>query len=118
MGAAKDRPVIHMLVMETDEQHPKDRKEKGSFGELLHRHFDKAGREHDPPLGVETDHKFVVGDKGGRVPTFDEVKDYDAILLTGSMYDAHGENQWILDLLALLKGKSSADFSLTLRYPS
>jgi hypothetical protein len=30
---------------------------------------------------------------------------YDGLLITGSVYDAHGDNPWILELLSLLKGE-------------
>jgi GMP synthase-like glutamine amidotransferase len=99
----KDMPKVRMLVLETDTAHEETIKARGTFGQILHHHFAQAGKEHDPPLGVETDRRFVVAEEGGKVPTFDEVKDFDAILMTGSMFDAHGNNQWILDLLALLR---------------
>lgn len=102
----KDMPKVRMLVLETDTAHRETIKARGTFGQILHRHFAQAGKEHDPPLGVETDRRFVVAEEGGKVPTFDEVKEFDAILMTGSMFDAHGNNQWILDLLALLRGES------------
>lgn len=101
----KDMPKVRMLVLETDTAHKETIKARGTFGQILHHHFAQAGMEHDPPLGVETDRRFVVAEEGGKVPTFDEVKDFDAILMTGSMFDAHGNNQWILDLLALLRGE-------------
>ena len=101
----KDMPKVRMLVLETDTAHEETIKARGTFGQILHHHFAQAGKEHDPPLGVETDRRFVVAEQGGKVPTFDEVKEFDAILMTGSMFDAHGNNQWILDLLALLRGE-------------
>jgi hypothetical protein len=48
--------------------------------------------------------KFVVESKGGRVPNVDELKDVHAILITGSMFDAHGDDEWILKLIKLLRG--------------
>jgi hypothetical protein len=97
-----------MVVLETDEPHPDDHHEKGSLGEILHQHFDKAGQSHDPPLGVETDMVFVVKEKGGRIPRIEEFEGVQGVLITGSMYDAHGDDQWILDLLELLKSTSEA----------
>jgi hypothetical protein len=48
--------------------------------------------------------RFVVTDKGGEIPEASEFEGFHAVLITGSMYDAHGNNQWILDLLDLIKG--------------
>ncbi|KAF6834758.1 gmp synthase [Colletotrichum musicola] len=98
-----DAPVVRMIVLETDTAHPHTHAEKGSFGDILHSHFQNAGADHDPPLGVDTDQRFVVEEKGGKIPTFDDFDDYQGVLITGSMYDAHGDNPWILKLLDLLK---------------
>lgn len=97
-------PVVRMMVLETDEPHPQSQERKGTYGENLHRHFKAAGDEHKPRLGIETDIRFVVADKGGEVPKASEFEGFDAVLLTGSMYDAHGDDDWIKDLKALLKG--------------
>lgn len=105
----KDLPKIKLLVLETDETHVETQKDKGHFGQVLHHHFSKAGLNHNPPLGVETDRRFVVADKGGKVPTYDEIKDYHAILMTGSCYDAHSDNPWIIELMNLLRGKESSN---------
>jgi hypothetical protein len=99
-----DSAVIKIFVLETDESHP----ERESFGEILHQHFAEAGAKHRPPLGVETEQEFVVTDMGGRIPKIEEFEGYDGLLITGSRYDAHGNDQWILDLLALLKGMYDA----------
>ncbi|KAL0932356.1 gmp synthase [Colletotrichum truncatum] len=96
-------PIVRMIVLETDTPHPETQSTKGSFGEILHSHFQNAGADHDPPLGVDTDQRFVVEEKGGKVPAFEEFDDYQGVLLTGSMYDAHGDNPWILKLLDVLK---------------
>lgn len=91
------------MVLETDEPHPDTAREKGSFADILHQHFAKAGKTHDPPLGVETDQRFVVTDKGGKVPSFEEFEGFNCVLITGSMFDAHGNDAWILELLDLLR---------------
>lgn len=39
------------------------------------------------------------------MPTVDEFEGFDCVLITGSKYDAHGDNPWILQLLDLLRGK-------------
>lgn len=101
-------PVVRMMVLETDEPHPKSKERLGSYGENLHRHFKAAGDSHKPPLDIESDIRFVVADKGGEVPKAAEFDGFDAVLLSGSMYDAHGDDEWIGDLLALLKGGPSS----------
>ena len=98
-----DADVVKVFVLETDKPHPATENERGSFGEILHEHFSKAGSTHHPPLGVETEQVFVVTEQGGRMPTAEEFEGYDGLLITGSMYDAHGDNPWIHELLALLK---------------
>ncbi|KAI4177271.1 MAG: hypothetical protein LQ346_007715 [Caloplaca aetnensis] len=105
---AHTKPTIHddrirMLVLETDDQHPDDHRERGSFGEVLDSVFKEAGDEHDPPLGVETVITYVVEEKGGSVPTVEDMQDIHAILITGSRYDAHGNDPWILKLVELIQ---------------
>ena len=96
-----------MLVLETDEPHPDTQAERGSFGAILDDLFREAGAEHSPPLGIETEMHYVVEDGSentGHVPTADEIPmNTSAILLTGSMYDAHGDDEWILKLVKLLQ---------------
>lgn len=96
---------VRMLVLETDEPHPDTKIEKGSFGEVFDTLFKEAGENHDPNLGIETVMKYVVEDDGGKVPKFEEIdaEDIHAILVTGSMYDAHGNEGWILQLIELVK---------------
>ena len=111
-----DPPVVRMIVLETDQPHPDDHDEKGSLGEILHDHFTRAGEDHEPPLGIETDQIFVVKEKGGRVPKVEEFEGVRGVLITGSMYDAHGDEEWILELLDLLRGTfCGRPFSLRLR---
>lgn len=102
------RESINMLVFETDEPHPETENRKGSFGDIFHDLFTKAGAEHDPPLSVRTSMHYIVDDpengKHGHVPSATEIpKNVHAILITGSVYDAHGDDEWVLQLLELLK---------------
>ena len=97
---------VRMLVLETDEQHPDDHEERGSFGDVFDSLFKRAGDEHDPPLGIETIIRFVAENKGGSVPTLEDVEDVHAILITGSMYDAHGDDPWILKLVDFIQSTS------------
>jgi hypothetical protein len=99
-------PMVKMIVLEVDEPHPDDLKEKGSLGEILERHFIKAGKNHSPPLGVEVDQRFVVEDKGGKIPSVEEFEGVKGILITGSTYDAYGDDEWILKLMELIKRES------------
>ena len=101
---AKD--TIKMLVLETDATHPETQERRGGFGHVFNDLFQQAGDAHDPPLGVETDMHYVVedGDNPGHVPTIDEIpSDVRAIIISGSMYDAHGNEPWILKLVDLLQ---------------
>jgi hypothetical protein len=95
---------IHMLVLETDETHPDTQKEHGSFGEVLDTLFKKAGDDHEPALGIETVIQYIVEDDGGKIPKFEEIgDDIHAILITGSMYDAYGNDEWIIKLMKLIE---------------
>jgi hypothetical protein len=95
---------IRMLVLETDETHPDTQKEHGSFGEVLDTLFKKAGDDHEPALGIETVIQYIVEDDGGKIPKFEEIgDDIHAILITGSMYDAHGNDEWIIKLMKLIE---------------
>ena len=94
---------VRMLVLETDEPHPETIARRGTYGAIFNELFTKAGSEHDPPLGIETTMTYVVEPDGGKVPEFNEVDEVHAILVTGSMYDAHGDDPWILKLMSLLQ---------------
>lgn len=104
---SKKNDVVRMLILETDEPHPDTLATRGRFGDILGNLFTKAGREHDPPLGIECDMHYVVEDgseNAGHVPTIEEIsEDTTAILITGSMFDAHGDDEWILKLVKLLQ---------------
>lgn len=106
MDTPKDE--VHILVLETDEPHPETQDRKGSFGEIFHALFNEAGHAHAPPLKVTTSMHYVVDDPDhdhhGHVPQPSEIPaSTTAILLTGSMYDAHGTDRWIQQLLTLLR---------------
>ncbi|ETN36303.1 uncharacterized protein HMPREF1541_08580 [Cyphellophora europaea CBS 101466] len=105
MKASNDE--VHMLVLETDEPHPETRDRKGSFGDIFHNLFNEAGHTHDPPLKITTSMHYVVDDPAnnhhGHVPKLSDIPvSTRAILLTGSMYDAHSSEPWVLQLLDLL----------------
>jgi hypothetical protein len=100
---------IKILILETDEPHPTIHASKGSYADILTKHFEKAGANHDPVLEFQADVRFVVDDKEngkeGRVPNASEIdEDIQGVLITGSMYDAHGEEKWIKDLMGFLQG--------------
>lgn len=93
-----------MLVFETDEPHPETIRRRGTYGAIFDELFTKAGKSHSPPLEIETTMTYVVEDDGGVVPAVSDIgDDVHAILVTGSMYDAHSDDAWILKLLDLLR---------------
>ena len=96
---------VRMLVLETDETHPDTQKETGSFGVVLGELLKKDGDEHKPSLGIETAMQYVVEPEGGAIPKLEEIgDDVHAILITGSCWDAHGDDPWILKLIEFIKG--------------
>lgn len=111
---------VRMLVLETDDAHPDTQKEKGGLGEVLGELFKKAGDEHDPPLGIETVIQYIIEDQGGKVPEPKDIgDDIHAILITGSVYDAHSDEKWILKLMDFVKRRytiprCSEDYLLTI----
>jgi GMP synthase-like glutamine amidotransferase len=97
-----------MLVLETDETHPDTQKEKGGFGEVLNELLVNAGNAHNPKLGIETMMQYIVEPEGGKIPKKEEIgDDVHAILITGSEWDAHGDDEWILRLVGLIRRTSS-----------
>jgi GMP synthase-like glutamine amidotransferase len=94
-----DAPVIKIFVLETDTTHP----QQDSFAQILHDFMSKAGAAHHPPLGVETEQELIVPQMGGRMPKIEEFDGYDGLLITGSRYDAHSDEPWVLELLELLR---------------
>lgn len=105
-SATMGKDTIKLLVLETDTPHPETQERRGSFGSIFNELFQEAGAQHKPPLGVETEMHYVVeeGDEPGHVPSLDSIApDVRAIIISGSMHDAHGDNAWILKLLELLR---------------
>ena len=92
---------IHLLVLETDTPLPKVSKERGSFADIFHDLFAKAGKSLKPPVEVQTSSYYVVGDEAEYPASLDGV---NAILLTGSKYDAHGNDPWIHKLISFTRG--------------
>lgn len=100
-------PKVRMLVLETDEPHPDTQEETGSFGQVLHNLLREAGEDHDPKLGIETMMQYAVEPDGGKIPKPEEISDdIHAILITGSVYDAHSDETWILKLMDFIKRTS------------
>jgi GMP synthase-like glutamine amidotransferase len=49
--------------------------------------------------------QYVVEPEGGAIPKLEEIgDDVHAILITGSCWDAHGDDPWILKLIEFIKG--------------
>ncbi|RYP14601.1 hypothetical protein DL765_006272 [Monosporascus sp. GIB2] len=102
---------VRMLVLETDEAHPDTQEEIGSYGAIMNELFREAGEQHDPKLGIETVMHFVPEPDGGRVPEPEGIgDDVHAILITGSSYDAQGDDEWILKLMKLIRCTSSETY--------
>ncbi|OAF98994.1 class I glutamine amidotransferase-like protein [Paraphaeosphaeria sporulosa] len=102
--ASEHPDKVRMLVLETDDPHPDTQEEKGSFGEVLNDLLVEAGEQHDPKLAIETIIHYAVEPRGGRIPEPPEITDdIHAILITGSVYDAHSDEAWVLKLLNLIK---------------
>jgi hypothetical protein len=105
--ARLEPPKIRMLVLETDEPHPDTQSEQGSFGQVLHNLLEDAGKKHDPELGIETKMQYCVEPDGGKIPAPEDIEEgVHAVLITGSVYDAHSDEPWILKLLDLVKRMS------------
>jgi len=101
---SKHKDKVRMLVLETDETHPDTQKEIGGFGEVFNNLFVKAGDDHDPQLGIETMMQYIVEPEGGEVPGPNDIpEDLHAILITGSEWDAHGDDEWIHKLMDFVK---------------
>lgn len=101
---SKHDDKVRMLVLETDETHPETQKEIGGFGEVFNDLLVKAGDDHDPQLGIETMMQYIVEPDGGRVPGPSDIpEDLHAILITGSEWDAHGDDEWIHKLMDFIK---------------
>ncbi|KAF3040048.1 hypothetical protein E8E12_001506 [Didymella heteroderae] len=101
---SKHDDKVRMLVLETDETHPDTQREIGGFGEVFNNLFVKAGDDHDPPLGIETMMQYIVEPEGGEVPGPNDIpEDLHAILITGSKWDAHGDDEWIHKLIDFIK---------------
>lgn len=99
---------IRLLVLETDQTLEDTSQRKGTFGDIFHSLFEKAGQQHDPPLELETTMNFVVESEGGKIPDVSKVGDIDAVLITGSKYDAHGDDEWILNLVQWIRCEFSS----------
>ncbi|KAF3035987.1 hypothetical protein E8E11_005319 [Didymella keratinophila] len=101
---SEHKDKVRMLVLETDETHPDTQKEIGGFGEVFNNLFVKAGDDHDPQLGIETMMQYIVEPEGGEVPGPNDIpEDLHAILITGSEWDAHGDDEWIHKLMDFIK---------------
>ncbi|KAH8732877.1 class I glutamine amidotransferase-like protein [Phaeosphaeriaceae sp. PMI808] len=95
---------VRMLVLETDEPHPDTQIERGSFGDILNQFLVNAGEAHTPKLGIETVMQYIVEPNGGQIPKREEItEDIHAVLITGSEWDAHGDDKWIRKLIDLIQ---------------
>lgn len=96
---------VRMLVLEVDEPHPKTQDKKSSFGQILNVLLARAGEEHEPKLEIETVMQYIIEPKGGGIPRCSDIsRDVHAVLVSGSMHNAHRDEAWVLKLLELIKG--------------
>ena len=103
---AEATETLKVLVLETDDVFPETRERKGTFGQIFHALFEKAGKQHNPPLKLETTMMFVVEPEGGKVPDTSAADGFHAVLFSGSKHDAHGDDEWILKLVKWIQGVS------------
>lgn len=75
--------------------------------------FSRVGSALSPPIDTQVTPCYVVGnndpslEEDGRLPEVSELGGYDGVLITGSKYDAHGDNLWILKLMEWIQGLSA-----------
>lgn len=93
---AKD--AMHICVLETDTP-AEGESEHDRYGKVFEELFTQASQELSPPLKVKVTSAYVVE---GKYPT--DLDKLDAIVITGSKFDAHDEEtEWILNLIQWLK---------------
>lgn len=104
---------LRILALEVDSVFETTRERRGTFGDIFHELFTTAGAEHNPPLEVETIGRFVVEPEGGAIPDVIELEKLDvhAVVFSGSKYDAHSDDPWILNLVKWIQGMHDFLFS-------
>jgi hypothetical protein len=100
------RSAIRVLALETDDVLDSTRARRGTFGDIFNELFAAAAATHDTPLQTDTQIRFVVEPEGGAIPGLEELETYkiQAVVLSGSKYDAFSEDAWILRLVKWIQG--------------
>lgn len=100
--------AIRLLVLEAEEPHPEIQDRRGRYHDMFHELFSNAGARENPPIKVKSDARYIVEEENP-LPTMEEMREkYDGVVISGSNYDAHGNNEWILKLVSWLQGKKSS----------
>ena len=108
-----ERPhKIRVMVLEVDSVLDTTKARRGTFGDIFNELFAAAAAEHDPPLEAETFIRFVVEPEGGTIPDLEELErnDIHAVAFSGSKYDAHANDEWILRLVKWIQGQFHLPF--------
>jgi hypothetical protein len=102
---------IRLLILETDTPLPPIHSERGGYAAIFQELLRKVGGELSPPIDVHVTPCYVVGNndpsspEDGALPDISECATYNGVLITGSKYDAHGNNPWILKLVQWIQGR-------------
>lgn len=104
-SAVKSSTTVRLLVLEAELPHPEVHERRGRLVHMFEEIFRKAGDQQKPPINVEVSSRFIV-DGEEKLPSMSEMREnYDAVLVTGSEFDAHGDDEWILRLIEWIQGK-------------
>lgn len=105
--ASSEKNRVRVMVLEVDAVFETTKERRGTYGDIVHELFTTAGARHEPPLEVDTVVRFVVEPEGGTIPDIKELEelDLDAVSITGSKYDAHSQDDWILRLVQWIQGQ-------------
>ena len=108
---------VRLMALEVDSVFETTRERRGTFGDIFHELFTTAGAEHDPPLEVETIVRFVVEPEGGAIPVIEELEHFGvkAVVFSGSKYDAHSDDAWILKLVKWIQGTRGSSRTPSIR---
>lgn len=104
---------VRLLILETDQPLSPINSSRGGYGNLFQQLFSSVGSDLDPAIDVHVTPCYVVGnndsssEEDGSLPDISTLNNYDGVVITGSKYDAHGDNPWILRLIKWIQGPPS-----------
>ncbi|RPA75908.1 GMP synthase [Ascobolus immersus RN42] len=102
-SGSRHRQQVKLLVLETDVTLEPVQDSHGSYADLFEKTFKRVAKEQDPPIDIKVHSIYIVGEHHCNLPSEDELQNYNAVLITGSKYDAHGDDKWILELQAWIR---------------